>query len=120
MNNELQNQLTTILGDISATVTQAKDFSLEHLPEVASQYIAFGKVYWTLALFGSVVMVALCAMLCVQSIRSQSYDEFGRPLLAAILGVFGGVALCVSLYYAALVWFAPKIYLLDGIARLLK
>ena len=56
MNEQLQAKLVEILSGIQAAVKAAGDFALEQLPDIAYQYIAFGRAYYTfiiiLAIFG--------------------------------------------------------------------
>ena len=39
MNDELQSQLAQILNQITTSISEAKDFSVSQLPDIAQQYI---------------------------------------------------------------------------------
>jgi hypothetical protein len=120
MNNELENQLASILRDIATTAAQANDFTLEQLPDVANQYITFGMVFWTFSFVVALLVLALCVVLGIKSSKANALNEFFRPLTAITLGIFAIVSIPYTGYYVALVWFAPKIYLLDGIAGMMR
>jgi len=123
MNDELQSKLVEVLTGISEGVSQAKDFAVEQLPDVAQQYILFGMVWETtlLALYATFI-----ALIAFGLWKLWSNDAAGDEAVAGLV-VFGGFSL-VGLLFAfviqlkpvLLVWFAPKLYLLQGIAGLVK
>lgn len=127
MNDELQNKLTEVLGGIAEGVTQAKDFAVEQLPDVAQQYIMFGRM-WETVMF--VMLVAATGFFgwmfwrgwktpdeasCRDADRGQMLIVFG-----SIPGVILAFCTLVQVKAVLLVWFAPKLYLLQGIAGLVK
>jgi hypothetical protein len=123
MNDELQSKLVEVLTGISEGVSQAKDFAIEQLPDVAQQYIMFGMVWETSLLALYVTFMALIAFGLWKLWYSDTTD-----FEAASAGmVFGGfslvgllIAFVIQLKPFLLVWFAPKLYLLQGIAGLVK
>jgi hypothetical protein len=125
MNDELQNKLAEVLGGIADGVSQAKDFAVEQLPDVAQQYIMFGLVWETAAFVVSfAVMAILCAGLFMLIKHRRRLDEvlvhFGATMLAIFAIPIWLIFVAASLKDLLLVWFAPKLYLLQGIAGLLK
>jgi hypothetical protein len=129
MNEELQSKLAEVLGGIADGVAQAKDFTVEQLPDVAHQYIMFGMMWETAALVASAIAFALSVWLTVWAVKTMMDDEtnYQQEYVASMGGVLGGVGVFVfgiilfaKLHKFLLVWFAPKLYLLQGIAGLLK
>jgi len=116
MNDELQSKLAEVLGGIADGVTQAKDFAVEQLPDVAQQYIMFGLV-WETAVFG--VLLASTIGGCYGLIKLFKHSDSVDGFLVVIVLVLG-ICTVAQLKYFFLVWFAPKLYLLQGIAGLLK
>jgi len=129
MNDELQSKLVEVLTGISEGVAQAKDFAIEQLPDVAQQYIMFGMV-WETALLG--ILVA-ASMLCVCGLvwgvkktldEASTYTEEQAGFFVALISgcalAFAGSFAVAQLKPFLLVWFAPKLYLLQGIAGLVK
>jgi hypothetical protein len=129
VNDELQSKLVEVLTGISEGVSQAKDFAVEQLPDVAQQYIMFGMV-WETALL--VILIALCVLFVwgtVWGFKNATSNEFntGQEEFGGMVGVISTVALITTMIFAIgqlkpflLVWFAPKLYLLQGIAGLVK
>ena len=129
MNEELQSKLVEVLTGISEGVAQAKDFGVEQLPDVAHQYIMFGMVWETTAF---VVLTLLLlpslrlAWVGIKLLTANDADEsdesrgFTFLLLGGIASLCLGFLAMVQLKAVLLVWFAPKLYLLQGIAGLVK
>ena len=46
MNSELQTQLASILAAIQRATSASADFALTHLPDIAQQYVMYGRVSW--------------------------------------------------------------------------
>ena len=129
MNDELQNKLAEVLGGIAEGVTQAKDFAVEQLPDVAQQYIMFGMVWETAAFVMLVAATVVCGWMFLHGWKLANDDEasYGDADRGPIMMIFGSIAggttavFClVQLKAVLLVWFAPKLYLLQGIAGLVK
>jgi hypothetical protein len=123
MNDELQSKLVEVLTGISEGVAQAKDFAIEQLPDVAQQYIMFGMVWETSLLLIYAVLIVLIAF----GIWLLSGCDAADVEAASGLIVVGGfslvgllIAFVIQLKPVLLVWFAPKLYLLQGIAGLVK
>lgn len=129
MNDELQNKLAEVLGGIAEGVTQAKDFAVEQLPDVAQQYIMFGMVWETAAFAMLVAATWLFTWMFLRGWKlanddESSYRDADRGQMMMIFGSIAGVTTAIfclaQLKAVLLVWFAPKLYLLQGIAGLVK
>ena len=123
MNDELQSKLVEVLTGISEGVSQAKDFAIEQLPDVAQQYIMFGMVWETTLLVIYAVLITLIAFGLWKMWRSDTC-HYGAVDFAIFFGGGSLVGLLIAfvnqLKPVLLVWFAPKLYLLQGIAGLVK
>lgn len=129
MNDELQKQLATILGQIASGVKAAGDFTLTQLPDVAQQYVAYGRAYTTISLVACAVIIALLLYLGRWAYKNPWKGEFGEER-----GISNVAVMCVSglasffmfcffmkgLGIFIMVWFAPKVWLIREIAGLLK
>jgi hypothetical protein len=129
MNEELQSKLVEVLTGISEGVAQAKDFAVEQLPDVAQQYIMFGMVWETTAFVVLALLLLPSLRLAWNGLKlitaknSDYMDEnrgFTFLLLGGIASGLFGFSVMVQLKPMLLVWFAPKLYLLQGIAGLVK
>jgi hypothetical protein len=129
MNEELQSKLVEVLTGISEGVAQAKDFAVEQLPDVAQQYIMFGMVWETTAFAMLIAATGLCCWVFVRGWKlaldkKSSYGEADRGqlmmLFSSMTGIVFAIFAVVQLRSTLLVWLAPKLYLLQGIAGLVK
>jgi hypothetical protein len=132
MNDELQGKLVEVLTGISEGVSQAKDFAVDQLPDVAQQYIMFGMVWETVAFvslfFGSLVFAYgfkfgvnwKKKLKEEEGIYSDDIGPFMVMLLSAISFLLSALLSLDQLKAVLMVWFAPKLYLLQGIAELIK
>jgi hypothetical protein len=130
MENDLKAKLAEILTGIADNAAQLKDFAVEQLPDVAQQYIAYGRVLET------AVFLIVCALnivtikICIwgaKQIRTKGKNrDFCEPLefMSLLLGGFASLFLITILLCQIkpffMVWFAPKIYLIQGISSLIK
>lgn len=131
MNDELQGKLVEILGDISESVARTQDFAVEQLPDIAAQYLQFGIVAHTLAIIGTMLflIIFVWGLVKFQKYTKNSnghglFDDEFFLIMYAIVGGIGAllsVIFCISnAYHLAMATLAPKIYLIQGIADLLK
>lgn len=129
MNEQLQGKLVEILAGIQAATKAAGDFALEQLPDIAQQYVAYGRVFGTLESLACLSLLILLAVVtCKFGYFSKAPDEYGfwpTPRMVAAFGGTLGLILSFILTMASfqgtlLVWIAPKVWLLKEIAGLLK
>ena len=129
MNSELQNQLAAIIAKLTTAVQTAADFTIAQLPDVAYQYLLYGRVYATLLFLVWLVLFSASLTGWIKfGVFSKATDRFGECSEARTCWtVIGGVTspfLLVLLIFAAksliLVWLAPKVWLLKEFAGLLK
>ena len=129
MKDELQLKLVEILTAIQTGVSKGADFALEQLPDIAQQYVLYGRVWhtasvlWWLAVLASSVWVAL--RLGFLSKKVDGWGEWTEGRVAAAMS--GTVTTVITSYIflwelrsAMLVWFAPKVWLLKEVAGLVQ
>ena len=129
MNEQLQVKLVEILSGIQAAVKAAGDFALDQLPDIAHQYIAFGRVYYTfltiLAIFGIAIGLWLVIKKAIYGKQTEiGYQWSDNRIAANIFGIifasFSSVLFLINITNTVMVWFAPKIWLIKEIAVLIK
>jgi hypothetical protein len=119
----LETKLVEILGAISDGVAQAKDFAVEQLPDIAQQYILFGRAWETIAFSISVSAVVGLIYVTVKIPKSQIIEDDSKWELAILTAGAAFFALLIAIYNLKdflLVWLAPKLYLIQGLAQLVK
>jgi hypothetical protein len=101
MNNELQNKLAEVLGGIADGVSQAKDFAVDQLPDVAQQYIMFGMLWETaglvMLLLGSAGF-AVIFKICLnqqQKIEGRGYGDDTGPIIAMVFSGLMGFLMAI-------------------------
>lgn len=129
MNEQLQAKLVEILSGIQSAVKAAGDFALEQLPDIAYQYIAYGRAYYTFLTILAIVGIAIGLWLFIRKAiygeqRDRSYS-WSDNRSAALAGGIGLIFVSFFIFVAnvsntIMVWFAPKIWLIKEIAALIK
>jgi hypothetical protein len=124
MKEELQGKLVEILTSIQTAAGKASDFALEQLPDIAQSYVAYGRVWSVAALccWLSVLVVSVLAIRWAYRHPRAGDDRapFAAGLGGGIMSFVGVIGLMTTAKGAALVWFAPKVWLLKEIATLIK
>lgn len=127
MNDALATKLAEVIGGIQASVAKASDFAVEQLPDIAQQYLTYGRFTHTIMLVAGVVAVVVGLVSMLYCVRKGTAAEYGKEgpyviggILSAISMLVGGAVSMASFSPFAMVWFAPKIYLIQGLAGLLK
>ena len=119
MQEELQGKLVEILTQIQSTVGQAKDFTLQQLPDIAQSYIYYGMVYSSLVIVLSVLSVIIGLWIGFKANWNTEYLT-GGILSSCVLTGVGVMVFFSKISEFLLVWVAPKVWLLKEIAVLLK
>lgn len=130
MNSELQTQLVSILAAIQRATSASADFALTQLPDIAQQYVMYGRIssLWTT----TALLAAAAAMFYVSrwAYKNPWYeDRFyhadrkqrteGNCAVIAILAAVGTVLLLIAVTtFNWMVWVAPKVWLLRALARM--
>lgn len=130
MNNELQTQLASILASIQSSMAASTDFAMAQLPDIAQQYVLYGRVQslWVTA----VLLVFSAALLYLSwwayknpwntstwAFERDKKRSDSNVLLIALPAAVGGFILLVRLLtFPWMLWFAPKVWLLAELARM--
>lgn len=131
MKDELQGKLVEILTSIQNAAGKAGDFAMGQLPDIAQSYVAYGRAMsiFSLALGMVLLALAIWAFLGVRAHIRESGNDFLESNPAVVMpggmfifftGLVGSIQLKAGMSDAALVWFAPKVWLLKEMAALLK
>lgn len=132
MKEELQLKLVEIIDAIQTTAGKAGEFALAQLPDIARQYVTYGRIQTviTSGLFLLLGIVALSAAVWAfkKPWNSSQYscDEGKRRsdsnMNTMIFGgSFGTLFTTFAIYsFDYLVWFAPKVWLIKELSKLVK
>lgn len=125
MNETLQNASAEILIGAAETVGQAKDFVLSELPDVVQQLLAW-KFAMSLVAFGAAIVLMLAGLLVPAIVgRRLDPDAWGLWYIGSLtVWLFGGMFIDLSLdagiFEWVQIWLAPKVYLIEYAADLVK
>lgn len=132
MKEQLQDKLVEVIGAVQASAGKAGEFALTQLPQIAQEYVVYGRV--KTVVFSSVLLVlgitfisaAVWAYKNPWNTSPYSIDKGKERSDSNMLAMFfgsglGGLAIVAALLtFNYLVWFAPKVWLLKELATLTK
>jgi hypothetical protein len=126
VNEQLQQQLAEYLKAIATTAEKGAGFVIEQAPLVVQEKIAYGRVVETAtlvaALAGAVALYRFTRWSWTQAVA----DDFDNPLyfLGGIVGAVGVTVAAIGsvgqFNAVAMVWFAPRLYILEWALSLIK
>jgi hypothetical protein len=127
----LLDRADSIMDSMARTVEKASAFAADQVPDIALQYVAYGRASLTAYVVISLMLVALAFYMGVRIglMNSRGYPEnsyswddrrtgammVGVPCAALGIGIF-----LHNLNSFIMVWVAPKIWLINEIAHLVK
>lgn len=129
---ELLGRADSIFGAISDAVSKASNFAAEQIPDIAMQYVAFGRAYHTSMIVGAIAIFLLglyfIIFLTFKNSAKLPNDRWGQPHGGRFFFAMGGIGAVVTgvcgvganLQNFLMVWFAPKIWLIQSMAKLIK
>ncbi len=139
MKEELQTKLVEILSAIQTTTGQAKDFTLAQLPDVAQSYVAYGRAMNTSVIVLCLLVVLACGWFAhhtkkqVNLARAEFkkgnkgdyeylFEIHGFPqyMVCGFASALAALVSTTNLGPFLMVWMAPKVWLLQQIASMVK
>ena len=132
MKEELQLKLVEVIDAIQTTASKAGEFALTQLPQIAQEYVIYGRVKTAvltllLLLLGGILLCA--AVWAYKNPWNNSPYSTDRGQLRSDsnyvviwLGTaFGTLFIVIAiLSFDYLVWFAPKVWLIKELANLIR
>jgi hypothetical protein len=125
MNEQLQKELAAWLGKLREAADAGGSFVMEQAPLIVQEKVTYGRVMEPILL----VAVLLGAVFCVWAFRkgwhyekSDYMDDFGGVIciVSAIGCAIFTIVSTVQAHNVAKAWFAPRLYVLEWLAELLK
>lgn len=131
MQQELLNRADAIMTSIGGAINRGAEFVQGQVPDIALQYVAFGRVYETVIMAISIMVFMVGLWLVVNVACRNTYkfnSEYGNwhvnRFVCLLLGLFplsfGLMEISANLKSLILVWFAPKVWLLIEISKLIR
>lgn len=120
----MQQALLDRVDQIFASIGQAGHAVAQQLPDIAVQYIAYGRavntVWVVLPLLVFILACWACWSVGIKNKYDLQGDEEGVAWLGAGLGITALIFFLCNLSDFILVWFAPKVYLIQQVNELVK
>lgn len=139
MQQELLNRADAIFNSIGNAAGKASDLAIEggklvaeQVPDIAVQYITFGRAYLTLKVVLALALVVICIFTMIRVSIQNSLNLKDAPgqdwhffriltlLVCAVLCIFSAIAFMVNIREMMFVWFAPKMWLIQEIVHLAR
>ena len=131
LQQQLLDRADSIMDSMANTVEKASTFAAEQVPDIALQYVAFGRASLSAYMAISVIIFCVAFWMCIRVgvMNSRGYptdgytwDErrIGATIFGGGMGVASLIVFFVNLNNFIMVWVAPKIWLINEIARLVK
>ena len=126
MQEQLLGQASSILQSVTDTVSKASTFAAEQLPDIAVQYVAYGRASATafivMGLLFLLVSWWLVFKVSIMNVYKMGSD--GRAfagIFGGMLFAFAGLAVVISnVNNFLLSWLAPKVWLIKELVQLVK
>ena len=131
MQQEVLNRADAIFSSIASTVSSTVDFAKEQIPDIAVQFITYSRAYYTLVEILGFIFLSLVYWLVVSVAFKNRFKcvsphnewhgarvgalLFGLLLIIPTMGIIFG-----NTKTFLLVWFAPKIFLIQSLVNLAK
>lgn len=124
MEQELKQRAVEVLDSIIQATQNASAFAVEQMPDVAQQYVLYGRVYLT-ALFVFFIVLAVVATYTAYKIETHPKVKAGgaggiATFAAMVVNVVAFCVVAINLSDLVKVWAAPKVWLLTELAKLIK
>lgn len=126
MQEEIFRRIDGIFSAIASTVERAGQFAAEQLPDVALQYVAFGRAYSTMVIVLSVLIPTLFWYFTARFVKTCESTSVDKEAVSAWIVVsimatgFCMLAFFINIKEFLMVWFAPKVWLIMEIAELAR
>ena len=122
MNDQLQGKLVEILTGIQSAVKASGDFAASQLPDIAQQYITYGRAANTVDAVLFLLASAILARFAYKQLHNE-WDDSNPEGQALIVLSSAACVLMLILFLCRLrdvmlVWFAPKVWLIEKMASL--
>ena len=128
MKEELQLKLVEVVTSIQAAAGKAGEFALTQLPQIAQEYVVYGRIKSVVVLFVLIAISGICLGFAYWAYKlawKDYHSDTGRGgsnIFIIAAATFIGLLVFVTaiLGFDYLVWFAPKVWLIKELSNLVK
>jgi len=125
MKEELNTKIVEILTGMQNAVSKAGDFAMDQLPDIAMQYVMYGRIQSIVVLLLSLFCFVALVFSVYWLVKNPWEGDFGEKravtnslgiLICLIGAIYFSIIVFISISNALLVWLAPKVWLIKEIA----
>ncbi len=132
MDDATKDQLSRFVENLNTAVERGAEFTMEQTPLVAQEMVAYGRAYYTVLVTASALAFAIggillyrhshkwCKVLSDTQNSAEFAAAFSKLLVVVLMVPIAGGCAMANLDMCLKVWFAPRLYIIEEIARLLK
>lgn len=127
MQEQLLGQASNILQSVSDTVSKATDLAAAQLPDIAMQYVTYGRVSSTvmvlIGLVGFIFLGWVIFSVCFKNkydIRGADNRGFIAFISTVVFGIPSFICFAGNINTMIMSWVAPKVWLIKEIVGLVK
>lgn len=120
---ELLKRADVIGAWLSGAVTKTADFATAQAIDIAMQYVAFGRAWYTLATIFAILGVGLSIWMGKKLFEYIKKDDFSGVIFLFPLCVVAPASIIIFFNAAkecVMVWASPKVWLMIQLAELAK
>lgn len=123
MNDQLQNKLVEVIGDIQSNASQAKLAILDQVPDVVQQWLMFelykSSVWLVIAIIG-----LLSTALLLRAVRKQTTWKGDSEPLAYTYIIIGSIVYTIMFFVniqdVVQILLAPKVWIIEHMSQIMK
>jgi hypothetical protein len=132
MQQELLHRADAIFASVGKAVEKAGNFAAEQIPDIALQYVAFGRAiessYMAIGVLLFLTGLYLLVRVAVMDSRKMGitgYDTWADGRVGAVVSsipmiIVGFMTMMINIKAFFMVWFAPKVWLILELVHLIK
>lgn len=145
MKEQLQDKLVEIITQIQSAVVKASDFAMDQIPDIAVQYVVYGRALNTISALACIVLFTSIMYFGLSNYRRMGKeneewrqgnpkpdkwgstfpphdgsDRIGLLVLTIGASAFPFFIAFEYIQRSLLVWIAPKVWLIQEIGKLVK
>ena len=123
MNDQLQNKLVEVIGDIQSNASQAKFVILDQIPDVVHQWMIY-ELYKSSVWISIAILGFLSTALLLRAVRKQTdwvRDSKTLAYIYIILGCFIYTSMFfINIQDAIQIILAPKVWMIEHMQTVMK
>ncbi len=121
MNEEAQKILLDLLKKAANGIDSAVAFSQQQIPDVVNQLLLWNAVSSAMIQALCLIIIITCVILCIQAWRKME-DVDGMMIVTMFCFIISAILTLVFFNYFdwLKIWLAPKLYLIEYAASLVK